>query len=120
MYGHMINMGESLSTMQAALDSAHKGDQNSCSTYVEAYDVILAAGTFYEDVPGDWEDIHFRYLICFIYSLDRTRPAYLSCKESSRVDDFNYSLAWRTIDEVWTVLNPAIDAAASKLGKNGE
>lgn len=120
MYGHMINMGKSLATMQAALDGARKGDENSCNAYVGAYDVILTAGTFYEDVPGDWGDIDLRYMVSFIYSLDRTRPAYLSCKESGRVDDFNYSLAWRTIDQVWTVLNPAIDAAASKLGKDSE
>ncbi len=55
-------------------------------------------------------------VLSFIYSLDRTRPAYLSCKNSGKVDQFNYDLAWQAIDLTKQVLEPGIAAAKAKLG----
>jgi hypothetical protein len=112
----MLSMRESLHTMQGSLDGAHSGDANACSAYVGAYNNILYSGVFYEEVPADWEDIDFAYFLSFVYSLDRTRPAFLSCVNAGRVDDFNYSLAMQTINETLSILlDPAIDAAATKF-----
>jgi hypothetical protein len=115
-YANMLSMRESLHTMQGSLDGAHSGDANACGAYVSAYNNILYAGVFYEEVPADWEDIDFAYFLSFVYSLDRTRPAFLSCVNAGRVDDFNYSLAMQTINETLSILlDPAIDAAATKF-----
>jgi hypothetical protein len=75
----------------------------------------LYSGVFYDDVPADWQEIDFYYFLGFVYALDRTRPAYLSCVNAGRVDDFNYSLAQQTIDETLSLINPTVDAAAAKL-----
>ena len=116
MYNNMLSMRQSLNTMQGSLGGAHSGDINACNAYVGAYNAILYAGVFYEQVPGDWDDIDFAYFLGFVYSLDRTRPAHLSCVNAGRVDDFNHSLAVQTIDETLNfLLNHAIDAAASKF-----
>jgi hypothetical protein len=114
MYNNMLNMHASLNTMQGSIDGAHNGDAASCSAYVNAYNTILYSGVFYGDVPGDWENIDFIYVISFIYSLDRTRPAYLSCVDAGRVDDFNYGLAVQAISDTLSVLEPAIAEAAAK------
>jgi hypothetical protein len=115
MYNNMLNMRESMTTMQNSLHGASTGDANSCNAYVAAYDVILNSGVFYDDVPGDWEELDYWYVACFIYSLDRTRPAYLSCKDSGQVGKFNSDLAWQTLSQTMEVLNWAIDGAAAKL-----
>jgi hypothetical protein len=115
LYAKMLNLRESLGIMQGSLGGARSGDGNACRAYVDAYDAILNSGTFYEDVPGDWADIHLSYVASFIYSLDRTRPAYLACKDGNRVDDFNFGLAWQAIDLTGKILNPAIGAAAARL-----
>ena len=110
----MANIQTSLNTMQANLDAAKGGDAAACSNYVSAYNNILYSGTFYNDIPGDWEEIDFVYYISFIYALDRTRPAYLACVDGGDMGDFNYSLAYTAIGETLNVLNPAIAAAYAK------
>lgn len=78
------------------------------------YNNILYSGVFYNDVPGDWEEIDAYYVLAFVYSLDRTRPAYLSCVNSGTVGPFNYSLAVQTINTTREFLNPVVAAAAAK------
>jgi hypothetical protein len=70
---------------------------------------------FYKDVPSDWNDIDIAYILSFIYSLDRTRPAYLLCIDAGKVDDFDYGLARQTLDQTLGASNPAITAAATKV-----
>ncbi|VAW33022.1 hypothetical protein MNBD_CHLOROFLEXI01-5253 [hydrothermal vent metagenome] len=111
---NMNNINRSLQTMRGSIDGAHAGDQASCDTYVAAYNNILFSGVFYKDVPGDWEDIDAVYFISFIFSLDRTRPAYLSCVDSGKVDDFNYGLAVQTLDQTVAFLAPALNAANAR------
>ncbi len=111
---NMNNISRSLQTMRGNIDGAHAGDQAACDTYVGAYNNILYSGVFYKDVPGDWENIDFVYFISFIYSLDRTRPAYLSCVDSGKVDDFNYSLALQTLDETISFLTPSLNEANAR------
>ncbi|MCB8950162.1 MAG: hypothetical protein H6653_19320 [Ardenticatenaceae bacterium] len=111
---HMVNIQSSLNTMQANLDAAKGGDTAACSNYVGAYNNILYSGTFYKDIPGDWEEINFVYSISFIYALDRTRPAYLACVNGGDMGDFNYGLAYSAIGETLDVLNPAIVNAYAK------
>ena len=111
---NMNNINWSLQTMRGSIDGAHAGDQASCDTYVGAYNNILYSGVFYKDVPGDWEEIDFVYFLSFIYSLDRTRPAYLSCVNSGSVDDFNYSLALTAINQTQTFMEPALNSANSR------
>jgi hypothetical protein len=101
--------------MRDSLGGAHTGDATACANYVAAYNNVLYSGVFYEPVPPDWEDIDAVYFISFIYALDRTRPAYLSCVNAGTVDDFNYGLASQTIDQTLQFLQPAIDAAAGRL-----
>lgn len=115
LHANMLHMRASLDTMRGSLGGARDGDANACRAYVDAYDTIRNSGVFYKDVPGDWEVIDFAYVISFIYSLDRTRPAYLACKDGNRVDDFNFGLAWQAMDDTVSVLDPAISAAAAKL-----
>jgi hypothetical protein len=115
MYNNMLNMRQSLYTMQGALGGALNGDANACMTYVGAYNTILNSGVFYDEVPDDWTHIDLAYVLSFIFSLDRTRPAYLSCVDSGRVDSFNHDLAYQTINQTLEFLNPYIDEAASKL-----
>ncbi len=111
---NMNNINYSLQTMRGSIDGAHAGDQASCDTYVGAYNNILYSGVFYKDVPGGWEDIDFVYFLSFIYSLDRTRPAYLSCVNAGTVDDFNYSLALTAINQTQTFMEPALNSANSR------
>ncbi|MEM9777809.1 MAG: hypothetical protein AAF902_24745, partial [Chloroflexota bacterium] len=79
-----------------------------------AYNNILNSGVFYEPVPPEWQDIDEAYFLSFVFSLDRTRPAYLSCINSGKVDDFNYSLALSTIEQTLNFLIPYINSAASR------
>jgi hypothetical protein len=114
LYGNMIRMRDSINTMRSALDGTTTGDAASCTTYMNAYNNILYSGVFYEEVPGDWENIDLVYFLSFVFSLDRTRPAYLSCVNGSAVDNFNYGLALQAMDQVLQILNPAIAEAAGK------
>jgi hypothetical protein len=111
---NMNNINRSLQTMRGSIDGAHAGDQAACDTYVGASYNILYSGVFYKDVPGDWEEIDFVYFLSFIYSLDRTRPAYLSCVNAGTVDDFNYSLALTAINQTQTFMEPALNSANSR------
>lgn len=111
---NMNNIYNSLQRMRGSIDGAKAGDQASCDTYVSAYNNILYSGVFYKDVPGDWVDIDAVYFISFIFSLDRTRPAYLSCVNAGMVDDFNYGLAVQTIDQTVSFMSEALNAANSR------
>ena len=111
---NMNNINRSLQTMRGSIDGAHTGDQASCDTYVAAYNNILYSGVFYKDVPGDWQDIDAVYFLSFIYSLDRTRPAYLSCVNAGTVDDFNYSLALTALDQTLAFMTPSLNAANAR------
>lgn len=114
LYNNMVRMQHSINAMRGALDGAGRGDAASCATYTQSYEAILNSGVFYSDVPGDWQDIDFAYVVSFIYSLDRTRPAYLSCVNSGIVDSFNLGLAMTAMDDTLSLLNPATAAAAAK------
>ena len=116
LYNRMVRMRNSLNTMRGALDGARDGNAEACTAYNNAYNNILYSGVFYDDVPGDWENIDFVYFISFIYSLDRTRPAHLSCANAGQVDSFNHGLALQAIQQVLEILNPAIQQAAVKPG----
>lgn len=116
LYNRMTRIRNSLNTMKGALNGALSGDAEACKSYNNAYNNILSSGVFFDDVPGDWQEIDWIYFVSFVYSLDRTRPAHLSCANSGQVDNFNYGLAVQTIDEVLGILNPAIQQAASKPG----
>ncbi|MCP4416288.1 MAG: hypothetical protein GY805_06685 [Chloroflexi bacterium] len=111
---NMNNINWSLQTMRGNIDGAKAGDQASCDAYVGAYNNILYSGVFYKDVPGDWQDIDFAYFLSFIYSLDRTRPAYLSCVNAGNVDDFNYSLAVQTLNETIAFFTPFLNSANAR------
>ncbi|MCB8954577.1 MAG: hypothetical protein H6650_21440 [Ardenticatenales bacterium] len=115
MYSNMLLIRNSLGTMRDALPGTKNGDANACSSYVGAYNGILNAGIFYDEVPPEWEDVDGAYVLSFIYALDRTRPAYLSCVDAGRVDEFNHNLALQTIEETLRFISPFIDAAASRL-----
>jgi hypothetical protein len=117
LYANMTHLSGKLDVMRDHLGGAGQGDAAACQTYVNAYESIRDNGAFYKDRPGDWEDIHFRYMASFVYSLDRTRPAYLSCKEAGKVNQFDFGLAWQAIDDASSFLTPAIGQAAAKLGK---
>lgn len=117
LYNNMLRIRSSLQTMGGNLDGAKAGDAAACSAYVNAYDNIMRNGVFYDNIPADWQDIDFAYFISFVFALDRTRPAYLSCINAGRVDDFNYGLARQAIDGAQNVLNPAIASAGAKLGR---
>jgi hypothetical protein len=101
--------------MREAIPGVRTGDAAACASYIASYESILYSGVFYDDVPGDWQNIDLVYVLSFIYSLDRTRPAYLSCVNAGQVDDFNANLAFTTIEQTLNVLNPAIAEAAGKL-----
>lgn len=111
---NMQNVMSSLERMKASINGAKDGNAEACANYVAAYNNILFNGVFYEDVPGDWQDIDGAYFASFIYSLDRTRPAYLSCVDSGKVDEFNYSLALQTLDQTIQFLRPALDSANAR------
>lgn len=111
---NMNNIYYSLQTMRANIDGAKAGDAASCTSYVSAYNNILYSGVFYKDVPGDWQEIDFVYFLSFIYSLDRTRPAYLSCVNAGKVDDFNYGLAVTAINDTITFMTPALNSANAR------
>ena len=108
-------MRQGLEKMQSNLDGTLQGDAAQCQAFIEGYESILYNGVFYDEVPADWEEIDLYYVLSFIHSLDRTRPAYLSCKESGKVDNFNYSLAGQAIMNVYNLLNATIAAAEAKL-----
>jgi hypothetical protein len=101
--------------MRDAIPNTQTGDPAACASYIASYEAILYNGVFYDDVPGDWANIDLVYVVSFIYSLDRTRPAYLSCVNSGQVDQFNANLAYGTIEQTLNILNPAIAEAAAKL-----
>ena len=111
---NMNTIRNSLTTMRNNLDGAKNGDVAACTAYVNAYNNTLYSGVFYDPVPVDWQEIDEIYYISFIYSLDRTRPAYLSCVNSGKVDDFNYGLALQSINQTLNFLEPGINAASVK------
>lgn len=111
---NMGNIQASLRIMQDNLFGAHTGDPAACPNYVQAYNNILYAGVVYDDVPPGWTDIDFAYVLSFIYALDRTRPAYLSCVNGNPVDEFNYGLADSAINETNALLNQAIQQAQGR------
>lgn len=111
---NMLNIQGSLNTMRGNLDGAKAGDADACTRYVQAYNNILYSGVFYKDVPPGWQDVDGIYFLSFIYSLDRTRPAYLSCVNAGNVDDFNYGLAHTAIELTLSILNPAIQSALGR------
>jgi len=115
MYDDMVSMRESIDVMRYSLDGAHQGDVAACNNYAAAYETILDSGTFYDDVPGDWQAIDERYVVSFIYSLDKTRPAYLACKEGNRPSDQSYGQAYQALDDVARYLDPAIGWAEDRL-----
>ncbi|MEZ4512770.1 MAG: hypothetical protein R3C62_12905 [Chloroflexota bacterium] len=110
----LYGMQQALNTMRSNLDGAKAGDAAACAAYVQGYNNILYGTRFFDEVPANWEDIDSLYVLLFIYSLDRTRPAYISCADSGRIDDFNYSLAYTTINETLEVLNPTVQSAAGR------
>ena len=110
----LYGMQQALNTMRSNLDGAKAGDAAACAAYVQGYNNILYGTRFFDEVPANWQDIDSLYVLLFIYSLDRTRPAYLSCANSGRIDDFNYSLAYTTINDTLEVLNPTVQSAASR------
>jgi hypothetical protein len=115
LYQNMLNMRQALWTMRDALPSARTGDAAACGTYVGAYQAIYNSGVFYDPVPPEWQDVDSIYVLSFIFSLDRTRPAMLSCANAGTVDDFNANLAAQTIEQTLAFLQGGIDAAASRL-----
>jgi hypothetical protein len=115
LYNNMTQVRNSLNTMSGALVGARQGDAAACATYVQAYNNILYSGIFYEPVPPAWQEIDGIYFLSFVYSLDRTRPAFLSCQNAGNVDQFNGDLAAMTIEETLGLLNQAIAAAAGML-----
>ena len=110
----LYGMQQALNTMRSNLDGAKAGDAAACAAYVQGYNNILYGTRFFDEVPANWQDIDSLYVLLFIYSLDRTRPAYLSCANSGRIDHFNYSLAYTTINDTLEVLNPTVQSAASR------
>jgi outer membrane biosynthesis protein TonB len=103
-----------LYTMRENLPGARSGDAAACGNYVNAYNNVLYSGVFFDPVPPEWQNIDEIYYISFIYALDRTRPAYLSCSNAGRVDDFNANLAEQAIGQTLSFLEPAINEAAAR------
>ena len=116
LYNSMVRLRNNLQAMSGAINAAKGGDAAACQTYVNAYNGILYSGAFYDNVPPDWGEIHGAYIVAFIYALDRTRPAFLSCANAGSVDDFNYNLAVQTIGETLGFVTPYVNAAAAKVG----
>lgn len=115
LYNNMLQVRNSLDTMRGALAGARQGDAAACASYVQAYNNILYSGVFYEPVPPVWQEVDGIYFLSFVYSLDRTRPAFLSCQNAGHVDQFNGDLAALTIEQTLSILNPAIATAAGRL-----
>lgn len=115
-YTNLILLRAGLEVMKNNLDGALRGDAEACETYAGAYLLILLSGVFYVDVPPQWQDADARYFLSFIYALDRTRPAFLSCLNAGRVDSFNYGLAMESIYDAIAVVDPAIQNAEQLLG----
>jgi len=111
---NMLRIRSALQTMRANIDGTKDPGNGACDAYVGAYNSILYSGVFYEDVPGDWQEIDGAYYISFVYSLDRTRPAYLSCVNAGKVDGFNLGLARQTLDETLNFFVPYVNAAIAK------
>jgi uncharacterized protein YraI len=103
-----------LYTMRDALPGARAGDATACANYADAYNNVLYSGVYYDPVPPEWQDIDGAYYLSFIYALDRTRPAFLSCIDSGHVDDFNAGLAEQSISQTLSLLEPAINEAAAR------
>lgn len=114
LYNNMLNIRNSLGTMRNSVGGTLSEEPGACDTYVSAYNNILYSGVFYDEVPADWQEIDSAYFVSFIYALDRTRPAYLSCVDSGKVDRFNYDLAFLTIEQTINFFTPYVDAAAAK------
>lgn len=112
--GNLNTIRFSLDTMRQNIDGAKSGNAEACNAYVQAYNNILYSGVFYEPVPPEWQEIDGAYVAAFVFSLDRTRPAYLSCINAGKVDDFNYSLAIQALDATKSFIEPYINAAAGK------
>lgn len=117
LYTNMVTIQSALGRMQGALAGALAGDAAACATYIQAYDSVYYSGVFFTDVPGDWTNQDFVYVISFIYALDRTRPAYLSCVNAGRVDQFNHDLAYGSINETLQFMNPTLAEVAARLGR---
>lgn len=118
-YGNLQRLRAGLETMKNTLDGTLRGDAGACASYIAAYEGILRSGVFYENVPAEWQEADLRYFLSFVYALDRTRPAYLSCQNAGRVDQFNYGLALDAVFDAINVVDPAIRNAQTLLGISG-
>ncbi len=112
---NMVQIRNSLEMMRGALGGARQGDAAACAAYIQAYNNILYSGVFYDQVPPAWQEVDEIYFISFIYSLDRTRPAFLSCQNAGNVDQFNGDLAAIAIEETLNILNQGIARASGML-----
>ncbi|MGB1249274.1 MAG: hypothetical protein ACPG8W_01465 [Candidatus Promineifilaceae bacterium] len=115
MTASMIFNWVNLNIMRDNLNNAASGDQAACDLYEDSYEAIKETAIFFVGIPGDWAELDLIYFNTFISSLDRTRPAYLSCFDAGRIDDFNRDLARLNIDETLPVMENAIKAALAKL-----
>ena len=106
-----------LYVMRSRLEGASRGDQAACDQYEDAYEAIKETAIFFVDIPAEWQDLDSRYYVTFLFTLDRTRVAYLSCFDSGYINGQNVSFAYEAIDDTLEVLNPAILEAANKLGQ---
>lgn len=116
MYNEMLAIRSNLETMRGAISALAGGDNAACNSYINGYNNILYSAVFFNDVPPAWAEIEFLYELSFIYALDRSRPAYLSCLNAGSVDEFNRSLAFSSIEDALSVLNPIIDRTAASVG----
>jgi hypothetical protein len=115
LYEVMTNARDQLAVMQDVIFLT-EDDPLACATYIAAYNSIRDSGVVYDQVPGTWVEVYRLYVPAFIMSLDRTRPAYLSCVQTGQVSPFNASLASTTIEQALQMWKPAIDGAEDRLG----
>jgi hypothetical protein len=116
LYNDMLWMKEGIDMMLGALDGASRGDRAACGHFLHGYEMVFDSGAWYENVPAEWAEADARFYTALIWTLDRTRPAAISCDEAGRVDPFNYGLAMQSLHQAQNVLNPAIAIAEALLG----
>lgn len=89
-----------LELMRGALDGANGGSAASCTTFINGYESILTGSIFFDldTVPAEYGEADALYFVTFVTSLDRTRPAYFGCLNDGRVNNFDYGLAFTTIE----------------------
>lgn len=90
----VVDLNANFDKMRLALGSGNVD----CPAFMSGYEDVLADSVFFANVPSEYGEADALYQVAFVTALDRTRPAYFGCQNDGSVNNFDYGLAYTTLD----------------------